>query len=331
MNCSEIPIRDIDEKLDTIKLIITDSTESFLLDLLRDSDLDIETAIGRYFSGNTPSPPPSHSNNDHNHNHRGSPNRIEYNWFNHNHSNSSSSDSTNNDLDDIEGILRDTSIDALSISPPSNRRRRRRSESISQSAPPHKKRKLNQQPLTDTLNSTTNHNVNSNNSNDPNCDFMDIDSPPPRCPSPKPTSSPRAIVNRRKSTWKKKKMGTITVKFVDLHQQRKSKENKPKKIKKQQSGGWGWKWGSGSYGMYSTTEWNTGLGPMSWYSDPKRISSLEVLRNEVQHRNIRIMSSSPSLGTEDKTLYNEVMEYQKQKDAEQREEAQRRMKAAKVW
>ena len=70
---------------------------------------------------------------------------------------------------------------------------------------------------------------------------------------------------------------------------------------------------------------------MRWYSDPKKISSLEVLRNEVQHRNIRIMSSSPSLGTEDKTLYDEVMEYQKQKDAEQREEAQRRMKAAKVW
>ena len=49
---TEIPIHEIDQKLNSLKLIITDSADSFLLNLLRSSDLNIEVAIGQYFSGN---------------------------------------------------------------------------------------------------------------------------------------------------------------------------------------------------------------------------------------------------------------------------------------
>eukprot|EP01083_Nonionella_stella_P316145 1144777_1 len=69
-----LPLADIDNKISTLKCIITDSSEPLLLDYLLRADLNIERAIDLHF-GHTPTPPPPqpiHNDNTHSHNHNAS-------------------------------------------------------------------------------------------------------------------------------------------------------------------------------------------------------------------------------------------------------------------
>ena len=359
MNHSGLSVKEIDSKLNTIKLLITDSTDCNLLDLLLKCDLDIERAIGRYF-GNTPSPPPqSNATNHSNHN---SNNATNHNPSNQNQSNTNNPNSTNN----ADPSPSTSSVSpSPSLSPTLTHRRKKRppndsnpnefefedsdvdfansTESTSPSVDslflgqrPFKKRKLNQsevQRITDNdsqsntnTNTNTNRNTNSNNNVHSNTSNTANTANTENARShstrdPMDIDSPPPLPPNPKGLKHKKRP------FAPLIVDRNWKEQSLGTLCLQY------------VDVYERAKSKGEAPPSSWMATPQNVKSLEDLMECDSFENIKFIAFSPFLDCDglehidddQHPLFKELRAYQERQEKEKEEERKKRIKQRKVW